>query len=124
MGHDLGHFFGGDHLDGVPGADEQIVGVGLFLRNLNAYFAADASLKIDLAPLFDPFENAAIQFEKINAVDGADLQTSLAASAVVSVDHREFFGELFAGAFLGHRILTTVDSGLDGRDSLRQAFLA
>lgn len=99
--HDLGHLFGRHHFDGVPRADGEIVGVGLLARDVDAHFAAHATLEIDLAEALH-VGHAGELLDLHDAVDRADLETGFATGAVVGVDDRQLLGELLAGALLGH----------------------
>jgi hypothetical protein len=96
------HVFGGYHLDGVPGADGELVRIGLLARDVDADLAAHAALEIDLAPLLSALDDAAIDFEQINAIDRADLEAGLAARAIVGVDNRQLFRNFLAGTGFGH----------------------
>src|SRR5687768_14743715 len=49
LGDVLGDVLGRHHFDRVPRADGQLVRVRLLLRNVDADFAADAALQVDLA---------------------------------------------------------------------------
>ncbi len=95
------HLFGGDHFDRVPGADLEIVGVGFLAGDVDADFAADAALQVDLAPALEVLE-VVVLLDFVDAIDGADLETGLATGAVVGVDDGELLGQLFARAGFGH----------------------
>src|SRR4029078_4948709 len=97
-----GHAFGRHHFDRVPRADREFVRVCLLLRNMDAHLATDAALQIDLAPLLRSLDDAAVDLSQLNTVDRADLQTRLAAGAVVGVDDGELFRNFFARSFFGH----------------------
>ena len=56
LGDILGDFDGGDHFDGIPRADGEFVGVGLFARNVNADFATHATLQVNFAPRLHAFD--------------------------------------------------------------------
>src|SRR5262245_26352421 len=71
-----------DHLDGVPGAPALAQG------------AADAALQVNVAERLQAGLVVAGYF--VDAIDWADLDTGLAAGAVVGVDDREFLGQLFS----------------------------
>ncbi len=98
LGDDLGHLFGRYHLDCVPRANEQLVGIGFFLRDVDAHFAAHAAFQVNFAPGLRAFDAAVERFH-LNAIDRTDLQTRLAAGAIIGVDDREFFRQLLAWAF-------------------------
>ena len=88
LGDDDGYVFGGHHFDGVPGADQQVVGVRLLARDVDAHLAADAALQVDLAPLLRALDDAAVDHLQLDAIDRADFEAGLAAGAVIGVDNR------------------------------------
>src|SRR5262245_27953283 len=94
--HDLGDLDRGNHFDGVPRADRQLVRVGLLGGDVDAHFTTHAPLDVDLAPRLHPFDPA-VEVLEDDAVHGTDLQAAFAACAVVGVDDRQFLGKLFAG---------------------------
>ncbi len=106
----LGSLFGGDHLDGIPRANRQLVRVRLFARDMHANLAANAGLDVDLAPLVRAEPNAAIKRLERDAVDRTNFQARLAAGAIVGIDDRQFLGNLFASAFFCHEILAVGSS--------------
>src|SRR6185369_12565464 len=89
------------HLDRVPGTNRELVGIGLFLRNVDTDFAADAALDIDLAPGLIAFHSV-LHRDHRNAIDRTDFEARFAARAVVGVDDRHLFGQLFSGSGFGH----------------------
>ena len=93
--------FGGNHLDRVPRADRQLVGVRLLLRNVDADFAPHAALEVDLAPRLIPLHTQMHLFE-FDAIDGANLQARLAPGAVIGIDNGIFLGEFFTRSSFGH----------------------
>lgn len=99
---DLGHLLSRHHLDGVPRAYRQIVGVGLFARDVNANFATHAPLQVDLAEALQVLKRVVL-LDFDDAIDGTDFDAGFAARAVVCVDHRQFFGKLFSRPLFGHR---------------------
>ncbi len=105
LGDDHRDVFGGNHLDGIPRANKQLVRVRLLAGDVDADFATDAALKVDLAPLLRALDNAAIDRLQLDAIHRADFQAGLAAGAIVGVDDREFFGDFFAGSSFGHGLL-------------------
>jgi hypothetical protein len=62
---------------------------------VNAHLAADAPFEVDLAPLLRPLDDAAVDLQERDAIDRADLQARFAPGAVVGVDHRQLFRNLF-----------------------------
>lgn len=102
LGHHLGGHFGGNHFDGVPGTNLQIVGIRFLAGNVDANFAADAALDVDLAPLVRALDNTAVDLQQANAVDRADFETRLATGAVIGVDDRQLFGNFFTWTSFGH----------------------
>ena len=90
-------------------------GLVFLLGNVDADLAADAPLQVDLAPLLRALDDAAVDRLELDAVDRADLQARLAAGAVVGVDDRQLFGNLFAGTCFGH----DDNRGLNSRGQVR-----
>jgi hypothetical protein len=101
LGDDMSDFLSFHHLDGVPRADRQFVRVGLLLRNVDANFASNALLQVNLAPSLVAFDAMIERFE-LNTVDGAYFQTGFTSRAIVGVNYRQFLGDFLAGTFLGH----------------------
>ena len=90
LGDRLGGQFGGDQFDRVPGADFEIVGIGLLAWDVVADFAADTTIEVDLAPLLRAVENRpAFDSPHFDAINRANLQARFAASAVVGIDDRQ-----------------------------------
>jgi len=102
LGHDLSRPFRGNHLDGIPRAYLQIIGIRFFAGNMDANFAADAALEVDFAPLLISLDDPAINLEQHNAINGANLEAGFAARAIVGVYDRQLFGYFFAWTLLGH----------------------
>jgi hypothetical protein len=102
LGDDHGNVLRGDHFDRVPRADGELVGVRLLARDMDAHFAANAALEVDLAPLLRSLDDTAVDLLELDAIDRADLETRLAARAVVGVDDRQLLGNFFAWSFFGH----------------------
>ena len=76
----LGHLDGRHHLDRVPRADRQFVGVGFFRGNMHADFAAHAPFHVDFAERLQDGDRLARNLD--NAIDG---QTSRHASQPVQL---------------------------------------
>ncbi len=60
---------------------------------MNADFAAHATLDVDLTPALKVVE-LVVLLNLHDAIDRADLETRLAAGAVVGIDDGEFFRQL------------------------------
>jgi hypothetical protein len=69
---------------------------------VNAHLTTDATLQVDLAPLLRALDDAAVNLLELDAIDWADLETRLAAGAIVGVDDGEFLGNFLAWSFFGH----------------------
>jgi hypothetical protein len=69
---------------------------------VDAHFAANATLQVDLAPTLKVVE-LVVLLPLLDAIDRAYLQARLAAGAIVGIDDRELFGDLLAWALLGHQ---------------------
>ena len=82
LSHNVGHLLGGDHFDGIPRADLEIVWIRLFSWNVHADFAADAAFDIDFAPTLEVVKVVVLLHLK-NAVDRTDFDAGLATGAVV-----------------------------------------
>lgn len=102
---DLGHYlrseFDRNHLDGIPRANGELVGICFLLRNMDADFTTDAALDIDLAPRLISL-HPVLHFLEVDAIDRADFQARLATGAIVGVDDRDFLRQLFARPLLCH----------------------
>src|SRR5262245_40313599 len=101
LGHILGDVLGGDHFDRIPRADGELVRIRLLLGNVHTDLTADAPFDVDFAPGLAPLHGM-LHFLEHYAVDRADLQTRLAAGAVVGVDDSHFLGQLLTGTGFGH----------------------
>jgi len=64
--HNDCRILGGYHLDGVPGTDQELVGVAFLARYVDTHFATDATLQVDFAPLLRPFDDSPIDGMEIN----------------------------------------------------------
>ena len=89
------------HLDGVPGADGQLVGIRFLLWNMDADFAAHTALDIDLTPGLIALQGV-VHADERDAIDGTDFQARFAARAIVGVDDRQLLRNFFAWSFFGH----------------------
>ena len=101
LGNNVGNIFGLHHLDGIPRANREFVGVRLLLWDVDTDFTPDAFFEIDLAPSLVSLDSMIKRFE-FNAVHRAYFQARFAPGAVVRIDHCEFFGDFFSGTFFGH----------------------
>ena len=99
LGDDFVDLLGGDHFDGIPGADGQLIGIRFFLRNVDTHLAADTSFQINFTPLLDALHDAPIERPHFDTIDGTDFQTRFTTGAVVGVDHRQLLGNLLARTF-------------------------
>lgn len=102
VGDVLGHSNRRQHLDGVPRADGQFVGVRLFSRNVDTDFAANAAFDIDFAEGLQDRDRLPRHLD--DTVDRTDFEARFAAGAVVGVDDRDFLGELLARTRFGHDV--------------------
>lgn len=112
--HRAGHVFCLDHFDCVPGADRQLVGVGLFLRNVDTHLAADAAFQIDLAPTLHRTK-LRILLNLDNAIDRANFEARFAPGAIIGVDDRKGLRQFLAwGFFLCHKLKPgRISDGID-----------
>ncbi len=81
----------GDHLDGIPGTDLQLIRIGFAAGRMDAVRAPDAAIQIDFAPgLNSP--HALARLEQGDAVNRADHDAGLAACAEIGMDHGQCLG--------------------------------
>jgi hypothetical protein len=92
LGHDLGDLLGGNHFNGIPGADFEIVGIRLFAWDVDANFATDTAFQIDFAEALQVVE-LIVLLHLEDAVDRADLEAGFAASATIGVNNRQNLGD-------------------------------
>ena len=92
-----------NHFDGVPRADRQCVGIGLFPFDVDASFTAHAAIEVDLAPCLVALDTEAKAL-CLDAIDRTHLNARLTAGAIIGVDNRDFLGEFLARSlFFRHR---------------------
>ena len=97
------YFFCWNHLNRVPRTDLQVIGVGLFPGNMDANFTANAPFNVNFTPTLQVMKLVILLHFK-NAVDRADFETTLAASAVVGINYCQFLRKFFSGALLCHMV--------------------
>ena len=102
LGNGNRNFFGRYHFDGIPRADLEIVGIGLFAGDVDTNLTADAAFDVDLTPTLQVVE-LVVLLHLDDAVDWTHFQATFAASAIVGIDDCQFFGQLFTGALLCHK---------------------
>src|SRR5262245_40118478 len=98
--HHLRYLDCGDHFDRVPGTDRQLVRIALLGWDVDAHFAADTALDVDLAPRLQDGKSLARHL--VDAVHRTNLQARLAPGAVVGVNDGNFFGKLFPRSAFRH----------------------
>ena len=100
--NNLRNLLGCHHFNGIPRTDFEFVRVRLFTGNVYAHFAAHAPFNVNLAPTLQVLK--LVELLHLNdAINWTDLQTGLAAGAVIGIDNGQFFGELFTRTLLCHR---------------------
>lgn len=71
---------------------------------MDAHFATNASFNVNFTPTLQIVKLIVLLYFK-NAVNGADLETALTASAVISIDYCQFLRKFFSWALLCHRFV-------------------